>query len=81
MQSDQELATNLDDAQIDDLLLELNARVTGPEELRAWASETTVEIDRLTATPALTYVRLDQRDSEGTTIVLMLLEGVWERAL
>lgn len=70
----------LNEAQIDELLLELNTRISGAEELRAWASDTTVEIDRLTATPTLTYIRLAQRD-HGGAIVLMLLDGVWERTL
>lgn len=71
----------LNEAQIDELLLELNTRISGPEELRAWASHTTVDIDRLTATPTLTYIRLARRDTTGCGIVLMLLDGVWERTL
>ncbi|GAA1419360.1 hypothetical protein [Agrococcus citreus] len=71
----------LTEAQIDELLLELNTQITGPEELRAWASHTTVAIDRLTATPTLTYLRLVRRDPSGASIVLMLLDGAWERTL
>ncbi len=69
------------EAQIDELLLDLNTHVTGPEELRAWASDRMVAFDRLTATPVLTYIRLDRHDDHGVPIVLMLLDGVWERAL
>ena len=69
------------EAQIDELLLELNTHVTGPEELRAWASDRTVAFDRLTATPTLTYIRLTRRDDQGGGIVLMRLDGVWERTL
>ncbi len=69
------------EAQIDELLLELNTRIAGPDQLRAWASDTTVEIDRLTATPTLTYIRLGRTDATGDSIVLMLLDGVWERTL
>jgi hypothetical protein len=71
----------LTEAQIDELLLELNTHISGAEGLRAWASHTTVAIDRLTATPTLTYIRLGRRDPSGASIVLMLLDGVWERAL
>ena len=71
----------LNEAQIDELLLELNLRISGPEQLRAWASATTVDIDRVTATPTLTYVRLGRPDASGDRIVLMLLDGVWERTL
>jgi len=69
------------EAQIDELLLDLNTHVTGPEDLRAWASDRTVDIDRLTATHSLTYIRLARHDDHGAAIVLMLLDGVWERAL
>ncbi|MGC5075705.1 hypothetical protein [Agrococcus sp. DT81.2] len=69
------------EAQIEELLLDLNTHVTGPEGLRAWASDTAVDVDRLTATPILTYIRLARHDDHGCVIVLMLLDGVWERAL
>lgn len=71
----------LNEAQIDELLLELNAHISGPQELRAWASRTTIDIDRLIATPKLTYIRLVRRDTSGASIVLMLLDGMWERTL
>ncbi|MFP5251042.1 MAG: hypothetical protein ACLGHD_01585 [Actinomycetes bacterium] len=69
------------EAQLEELLLELNRCAHDAEQLRAWAARTTVEIERLMAGESLMYVRLAGGDEHGDAIVLMLLDGVWERAL
>ena len=69
------------EAQIDELLLDLNTHCIGTEDLRAWASNRTVAFDRLTATHTLTYIRLAGHDQHGAAVVLMRLDEVWERAL
>ena len=69
------------EAQLEELLLELNHCAHDAEQLRAWAAHTTVEIERLMAGESLMYVRLAGADEHGGAVVLMLLDGVWERAL
>ena len=69
------------DSQIDELIAELNASVTGLQSLHTWAGRSGLAIHRLVESPALTYVRLVARDERGEPIVLMLLEHAWERAL
>jgi len=69
------------DSQVDELIAELNASVTGLQSLHTWAAQSGLATDRLVESPALTYVRLAARDERGEPIVLMRLEHVWERAL
>jgi hypothetical protein len=67
------------DEDITRILLELDAVATDHESLRAWRASADVELERLVAIETLTYVRLAGRDAEGQPIVLMLLDGEWER--
>ena len=68
------------DADIAALLADLQATVTGPKTLQAWSEDTHVRVDRIVAGADLMYVRLAAHDQEGSPIVLMLLDRVWERA-
>lgn len=61
------------------ILLELAALATDHESLRTWGASPGVQLERLVAIETLTYVRLAGRDAEGQPIVLMLLDGEWER--
>ncbi|ROR64812.1 hypothetical protein [Agrococcus jenensis] len=63
------------------ILLELAAVATDHTSLRSWAADPGVQLDRVVAMEALTYVRLAVRDEHGEPIVLMLLDGTWERIL
>jgi hypothetical protein len=67
------------DEDISRILLELAAIATDHESLRTWGASPGVELERLVAIETLTYVRLAGRDAEGQPIVLMLLDGEWER--
>jgi len=68
-------------ADIAAVLSDLQARANDAASLRTWAQDANVAIERVVATDDLTYVRLAARDDDGSPIVLMLLEGVWERAV
>lgn len=61
------------------VLLELAAIATDPDSLRSWAQTPGVPLERMVAIETLTYVRLAGRDADGEPIVLMLLDGAWER--
>ncbi|MGM1030326.1 MAG: hypothetical protein ACQEWM_10765 [Actinomycetota bacterium] len=61
------------------ILLELAAIATDPESLRSWGQAPGVPLERMVAIETLTYVRLAGRDAHGDPIVLMLLDGAWER--
>lgn len=61
------------------ILLELAAIATDHESLRTWGASPAVQLERLVAIESLTYVRLAGRDAQGQPIVLMLLDGAWER--
>lgn len=67
------------DEEITRILLELAAIATDHESLRAWGASPGVQLERLVAIESLTYVRLAGRDAKGQPIVLMLLDGEWER--
>ncbi|MET4098132.1 arsenate reductase-like glutaredoxin family protein [Agrococcus sp. UYP10] len=67
------------DADIDAILADLTAHVPEQHQLRAWASECGIPVKRVVATPDLTYVRLAGKDETGGYVVLMLLDGMWER--
>ncbi|MFA4841888.1 MAG: hypothetical protein WC580_09305 [Agrococcus sp.] len=67
------------DEEIARILLELAAIATDHESLRAWGTSPGVQLERLVAIETLTYVRLAGRDGKGQPIVLMLLDGEWER--
>ncbi len=67
------------DEEIARILLQLAAIATDPESLRSWGTAPDVPIERLVAIETLTYVRLAGRDADGDPIVLMLLDGAWER--
>jgi hypothetical protein len=67
------------DEEISRILLELATIATDHESLRAWGASPGVQLERLVAIEALTYVRLAGRDAKGQPIVLMLLDGEWER--
>jgi hypothetical protein len=69
------------DAQIEELLLELNHEAITAASLPAWVAATAIRVERLTATHVLVYVRLAEHDSHDDRVVLMLLDGAWERAL
>jgi hypothetical protein len=69
------------DDEIYAILLELAAIATDHESLRSWAATPGIELERVVAIETLTYVRLAGHDAEGSPIVLMLLEGMWERVL
>lgn len=76
-----EPSTTYSDAQIQEILADLNANVRGLQSLHVWASQRDLDIARLTAGANLTYIRLAGRDERGDPIVLMLLDNVWERAI
>lgn len=61
------------------ILLELAAIATDHESLRTWGASPGVQLERLVAIETLAYVRLAGRDSRGEPVVLMLLDGEWER--
>lgn len=63
------------------ILAELNATVIDHERLHAWASQSEIPLMRAVASERLTYVRLAGKDASGGYVVLMLLEGAWERAI
>jgi len=67
------------DEEITRILLELAAIATDHESLRAWGASPGVQLERLVAIETLTYVRLAGRDANGQPVVLMLLDGEWER--
>jgi hypothetical protein len=69
------------DAQIEELLLDLNHEAVTAASLPAWTAASAVGVERLTATRSLVYIRLTERDSHDDRVVLMLLDGTWERAL
>lgn len=69
------------DADIDAIVDDLNATATDAERVHAWAARSGVPITRAVAIPDLTYVRLAGKDESGGYIVLMLLDGTWERAI
>ena len=61
------------------ILLQLATLATDHESLRAWGETPDVPLERLVAIETLTYVRLAGRDADREPIVLMLLDGAWER--
>lgn len=67
------------EAEIARILLELATEAGDADGLRAWAQRSEVELERVVAIEPLTYVRLTGRDTEGEPVVLMLLDGAWER--
>lgn len=69
------------DADIDAILDDLNATATDPQQVHAWAARSGISVTRAVAIPDLTYVRLAGKDEAGGYIVLMLLDGTWERAI
>jgi hypothetical protein len=69
------------DEEIQRILLELAAIATDHESLRAWSAAPGVPLERVVALQTLTYVKLAGRDAHGEPIVLMLLDGTWERIL
>lgn len=69
------------DADIDAILADLTANVTEQQQVRSWASESGIPMKRAVATENLTYVRLAGVDDTGGYVVLMLLDGMWERVL
>ncbi|ROR64708.1 hypothetical protein [Agrococcus jenensis] len=60
---------------------ELNACAPDAAGLGAWLARTGVETERIVTSTTLTYITLARRSEDGGRIVLMLLDGVWERAL
>ena len=66
-------------ADIDAILTDLTAHATEHHQVRAWASECGIPCKRVVATPDLAYVRLAGEDETGGYVVLMLLDGMWER--
>lgn len=69
------------DSAVEAILAELNGAVVDQHRLHAWASESAIPLRRTVATPDLTYVRLAGTDTRGGYIVLMLLDGLWERVI
>ncbi|MGC5075685.1 hypothetical protein [Agrococcus sp. DT81.2] len=69
------------DADVDTILADLNAPVPGHEDLHAWSDRSGIPCKRVVATADLTYVRLAGQDRAGGYIVLMLLDGTWERVI
>jgi len=69
------------DSDIDAILAELNATVVDHQRLHAWVSESDIPLARVVASERLTYVRLAGKDASGGCVVLMLLDGAWERAI
>jgi hypothetical protein len=67
------------DEEIARILLQLATLATDHEGLKSWGESPDVPLERMVAIETLTYVRLAGRDAEGEPIVLMLLDGAWER--
>lgn len=79
MQSSPSQRESFSDEEITRILMELAAIATDHDSLRAWGASPGVQLERLVAIETLTYVRLAGRDARGEPIVLMLLDGRWER--
>jgi arsenate reductase-like glutaredoxin family protein len=69
------------DSDIEAMLIELNEAGVDRQRLRAWVSASGIPVKRVVATPGLTYIRLAGNDSTGGYIVLMLLDGLWQRVI
>lgn len=69
------------DTDVDAILADLNAAVADHLHLHAWADRSGIALKRVVASPGLTYVRLARQDGTGGYIVLMLLDGTWERVI
>jgi hypothetical protein len=69
------------EAEIAAILAELNREVQRPAELQQWSASTELPLRRIVADGDLTYVGLAGTDLAGDPIVLMLIEGEWDRAI
>ncbi|WP_092915400.1 hypothetical protein [Agrococcus baldri] len=81
MLNDLERPPAYSDTDIAALLADLQATVNGATSLTEWAESAAVPVDRIVAGADLTYLRLAAHDSEGSPIVLMLREHIWQRAI
>lgn len=70
-----------DQAAVAAMLIQLNEQAISSSTVGDWAAESGVVLERIVAGVDLTYVRLEGHDQHRMPIVLMLLEGVWERAI
>lgn len=66
---------------IEAMLADLNGSVTGHASLSRWAERADVRLARVNGGPNLAIVRLHGTDEHARAVVLMLLEGTWERAI
>ncbi|MGM1029427.1 MAG: hypothetical protein ACQEWM_06070 [Actinomycetota bacterium] len=66
---------------VDSLLAGLNASGAVPRTVEDWTARWRIDADRVIEGPDITYVRLVGRAEQGGPIVLMHVEGVWERAM
>ncbi|WP_143143599.1 hypothetical protein [Agrococcus sp. Marseille-P2731] len=66
---------------IDELLAELNVHVRDRAQLQPWIERSDIQMARIVNVPSLTYIRLTHRDEQHVPIVVMLVDGIWERAL
>jgi hypothetical protein len=69
------------EAEIAAILAELNRQVQQPSQLQRWSASTDIPLRRTVASGDLTYVGLAGTDHAGDPIVLMLIEGMWDRAI
>ncbi|WP_413320290.1 hypothetical protein AA0Z99_05700 [Agrococcus sp. 1P02AA] len=69
------------DLAIGALLADLNVHVRDHLQLQPWLDRSVVETARVVNMPELTYIRLAQHDADRIPVVVMLLDGIWERAL
>lgn len=67
------------DADIDEILAELNASSAGSVSLLEPASRANREIARILAGSGLTSIRLACPTEHGETVELTLVDGVWKR--
>ncbi|WP_186808131.1 hypothetical protein [Agrococcus baldri] len=81
MQNDPPRPSAYSSADIAAILADLQATVSGATSLERWTKSSTVPVDRVVAGADLTYLRLTAHDAEGSPIVLMLRERVWQRAI
>lgn len=68
------------DACVHELLADLNASGSGVGRLDDLLARSDIETDRIIVGPDVTYVRLAGTAVAGGPVVILLFEGIWERA-
>lgn len=68
------------DAQIDAILVDLNANVPRLRTLQAWAEGTATGAIKIREGDDVSYIRLAAHDGAGKPVVLIRIDHLWERA-